>query len=270
MVRSITASPLRRAAALLLATALFPSAAQAQDTAPARNVMVGGVLNWSPAFPGAAGRDTGFFPLIAVWDEGERMPVETPDESFGFGVVGESTGISVGPALTVAPRRRRGDTPLALDPVGFGVEAGGFVQAWAGEHVRLRGELRHGIGGHAALTGDLAADLVVRTADDRVMVTAGPRLRWGSGDYTRAFYGVSAADSAATGLPVWRPDGGVYAYGAVASAHVHVTPRVGVYGYAGYDRLTGDAARSPIVRSIGDRDQLSFGVGLSYRFTVRR
>ena len=52
---------------------------------------------------------------------------------------------------------------------------------------RLRGELRHGIGGHRALTGDLGADAVWRGAGDGIMLTIGPRVRWGSGKYNRAF-----------------------------------------------------------------------------------
>ncbi len=43
-----------------------------------------------------------------------------------------------------------------------------------------------------------------------------------------------------------------------------------MFGFARYERLLGDAARSPIVRELGSRNQLSGGIGLSYTFTVRR
>ncbi len=259
---------------MVIALAGVPAAAQDsprdQSAQRQRTVLVGGVIDWKPAFPGADSRNMGFFPLIAVWNDGERMPVETPDESFGINFIGDDESVSAGIALTTSPRRRPRDTGLALDKVGFGVEAGGFAQAWVGDTLRLRGELRQGIGGHGALTGELAADVVIRTPDDNVTLTAGPRLRWASAGYNRTYFGVTAAEALATGLTAYRPGAGIHAYGAVASAHVHVTDAIGIYGYGGYDRLSGDAARSPVVRVIGSRDQFSFGLGLSYRFFVDR
>ena len=40
------------------------------------------------------------------------------------------------------------------------------------------------------------------------------------------------------------------------------------YTYAGYDRLVGDAADLPIVRTFGSRDQFSGGIGLFYSFNA--
>ena len=47
-------------------------------------------------------------------------------------------------------------------------------------------------------------------------------------------------------------------------------PRWGVFGYARYERLVGDAAKSPVVREFGSRNQMSAGIGLNYTFTVKR
>jgi MipA family protein len=250
----------------LAAPAIAQDASEEQRT---RTVLIGGVIDWKPAFPGADGRDQGFFPLIAIWNDGERMPVETPDESLGINFIGDDEGTSAGLVLTGNPRRRARDVGLDLRNVGFGVEAGGFAQTWVGDHLRLRTEVRQGLGGHGSLTGDVAADFVYRQGDD-VHLTLGPRLRWGSAGHQRRYFGVTADEALATGLTAYRPGAGLYAYGAVASAHVHVTPNIGLYAYGGYDRLSGDAARSPIVRTVGNRDQASFGVGLSYRFQVNR
>ena len=46
--------------------------------------------------------------------------------------------------------------------------------------------------------------------------------------------------------------------------------RWGLFGFARYERLVGDAARSPIVRDFGSRNQLSGGIGLNYTFTINR
>jgi outer membrane protein len=47
---------------------------------------------------------------------------------------------------------------------------------------------------------------------------------------------------------------------------VQLTPRWGIYTYAGLDRLVGDAADSPVVRQFGSRNQLSAGAALTFTF----
>lgn len=260
---------------LALFSLLFACPAHAQTTdgegaARTRTVLLGGVIDWKPAFPGANSRNTGFFPLIAVWNDDERMPVETPDESFGINFIGDDEDMSAGFVLATSPRRRQRDVGLDVRNVGFGVEAGGFAQSWLGDAVRLRAEVRQGIGGHGGMTADVAADLVYRDRADDVHLTLGLRLRWGNGRHQRRYFGVTAEEALANGIAAYRPGSGIYAYGAVASAHVVVAPTIGVYGFGGYERLIGDAADSPIVRTVGNRDQVSFGIGLSYRFEVSR
>jgi outer membrane protein len=43
-----------------------------------------------------------------------------------------------------------------------------------------------------------------------------------------------------------------------------------VFGYGRYERMVGDAAKSPIVRDLGSRNQLSGGLGISYTFIMKR
>ena len=62
----------------------------------------------------------------------------------------------------------------------------------------------------------------------------------------------------------------VQAAGVVASYSRQLTPTWGVYGYAKYDRLVGDAADSPVVARYGSRSQPSAGLALTYTFTRRR
>lgn len=227
--------------------------------------MVGAGVQTIPAFPGAGENRITFLPLVDTWREGEARPVESPDESIAFAVIGSSAdGFALGPAVTFAPTRSAGDLP-GLAKVGFGVEAGGFIDVWPARQLRLRAELRQGIGAHKALTGDLAADFVWRQGKEGPILTLGPRLRWGSSKYNRAYFGVPIG--AATTLPAYQPGGGIYAYGAAAGLRLPLGQRLGLYGYAGYDRLSGEAAASPIV-SVGSRDQLSGGLALTYRFGI--
>jgi outer membrane protein len=71
-------------------------------------------------------------------------------------------------------------------------------------------------------------------------------------------------------LPAYRPGRGVHAVALAGGMSVQLDERWGVFGYARGERLVGDAAKSPIVRTYGSRNQGSAGLGLSYAFRFRR
>ena len=250
------------AAATLSGAQAVPAWAQ---ESPQRQVMIGAGAQLKPAYPGADHSKVSFLPDLTVWRTGEAIPVETPDEGKGFSIIGDSGGTAFGPALTFAPRRSATAVP-GLPAIGFGVELGVFAETYVAGPVRLRAELRHGIGAHQALTADLAADLVLRRGNEGLLATIGPRLRWGSAKYNRAYFGI-AAPGPSPALPAYQPGCGIYAVGAVAGIHLPVGRRLGLFSYAGYDRLSDAAARSPIVKT-GSQDQFSAGLAMTYRFSI--
>jgi outer membrane scaffolding protein for murein synthesis (MipA/OmpV family) len=206
-------------------------------------------------------------PVFHTRRVGSRLPFEAADEGIGFGLLGDKSVFDFGPAVQFQTKRKPKDVGAAVDPVGFTVEAGAFVQAYLGDHFRLRAEGRKGIGGHKGLVGDLSADFVVRDAD-RTVFAIGPRLRLADHRFQRTYFGVSPAVAVRTGLPAFDPDAGVRAVGVMAGLVHQFSYAWGVNAFAGYDRLKGDAARSPIVRRFGSRDQLSAGLALTYTFNV--
>lgn len=251
--------------ACLAAMAAFARPAAADDMLNGRNVMIGTGLQAIPAYPGAGHGTITFLPLIDTWKNGAAMTVESPDEAFGFAVIGHRNhGFAAGPALTVSPTRKA-DPVAGLSRIGFGVEAGAFAEVWPAGPLRLRAELRHGIGGHSALAGDLAADLVWREGKEGPILTVGPRLRWGSAKHNRTYFGVPQAGAGP--LPSYEIGSGVHALGATAGLRLPVSRIFGLYSYLGYDRLVGAAARSPIVKA-GSSDQFSAGLALTYRFRL--
>jgi outer membrane protein len=102
------------------------------------------------------------------------------------------------------------------------------------------------------------------------VLSIGPRVLASDGRFQRAYFGVDNAAALATGLPAYRPDGGVYAVAATSGLSYQFDSRFGLFGYARYERLVGDAADSPIIREYGSRNQLAGGLGLNYTFTVKR
>jgi outer membrane protein len=252
------------AGALLAATPAF-----AQDgSGTGRAITIGLGAQAFPRYPGADNMTIAPMPVFSTRRVGSRLPFEAADEGIGFGLLGDKSAFDFGPALQFQTKRKPKDVGAAVDPVGFTVEAGAFVQAYVGEHFRLRAEGRKGIGGHKGLVGDLSADLVVRDAD-RTIFSIGPRLRLADHRYQRAYFGVSPAVAVRTGLAAFDPDAGVRTVGVMSGLVHQFSYAWGINAYAGYDRLRGDAARSPIVRSFGSRNQYSAGLALTYTFNVR-
>lgn len=247
-------------------TLLLPAAAMAQDEdkAPRRTrVILGPQL--VPSFPGAD--RVAVRPYVDVSrTRGDRpFAYEAPDESTSIALYNRR-GLSFGPAFAFEGKRRRRDVG-GLDEVGFTVELGAAVQYQAKGPLRLFAEARTGLGGHRGVIGSAGIDYVARDGD-RWLWAIGPRLTVGDSHYARAYFGVSPRETLATGVPAYRPDSFVAA-GATASTLRQLSDRWGVFAYAKYDRLLGDAAASLVTRRFGARDQLSGGLGVSYTFGRR-
>ncbi len=257
-------SPIIIAVAFL---ALVATPAVAQDGT--RRVTLGLGVQARPSFPGARKLSLAPLPFIRARRPGTPLPVRTPDQSPGFRLFGEREGISIGPVLNFQTKRNERDVGAPVGNVGFTVEPGLFFQAFLRRDLRVRIEARHGIGGHDAFVGDAMADYVLRPSNNRFVATIGPRLRVGDARYERAYFGVTPRRAVATGLPVFSPGAGIYSVGAGAGILYQITPAWGAYGYAGYDRLTGDAADSPIVRRLGSRNQYSVGLAATYSFDLK-
>lgn len=193
---------------------------------------------------------------------------EAPDDHLAIDLVDED-GLSIGPAANIASGRKDSDVGAPLGRVKTTIEAGAFAQYQFGETIRLRGEVLKGINGHKGVVGALGVDRVWRDGD-RYVFSLGPRLLVSDGRFQRAYFGVTPAAALASGLPAYRPGGGIHGAALASGLSYQINPRVGLFGFGRYERLMGDAARSPVVRELGSRNQLSGGIGLNYTFRVKR
>jgi outer membrane protein len=258
--------PLRLAAlASAASVALIAAPAAAQDGG-GYTITVGAGAQTYPKYPGADSYGINPLPIFGFRREGSPMPFQAPDDGVGFGVLGRDSAFNFGPSVRLQNKRDEDDVGAPVGDVGLTVEVGGFVQVFPSRNFRLRAELRQGIGGHKGLVGDLGADLVVRD-EGTYIFSIGPRARWGDNDFHDAYFGVPLAIPA-SGLAAFDPHSGFYAVGAVAGLTYKLGRNWGVRSYVGYDRLIGDAARSPIVRSFGSRDEFSGGAGLFLEFNI--
>ncbi len=249
--------------------ALFAAApATAQDSAPSGwTVSLGAGGRLLPKFPGSD--EIGVAPLIygTLRREGRPLPITAPDDTGVIGLLGGDSAFDIGPAVRLVGKRDEEDVGVPVGDVDLTVEVGAFAQLVIGDNFRLRAEGRKAVNGHDGWVGDLGGDFFIRDGD-RTLFIIGPRARYGDSNYHEAYFGVTPAAAAASGLPAYDPGGGFYAVGAITGITHMISRRWGVYGYAGYDRLIGDAADSPIVRTLGSRDQYSAGLGIFYSFNV--
>jgi len=220
-----------------------------------------------PEYLGSGKTEWAPYPTLSFTRGDRPFGFGAPDDSLSISLL-SSDGFSAGPALSLRGGRKESDAGLPIGKVGSTIEAGGFVQHQASESLRLRAELRKGIGGHGGLVGHVGADQVWRDGD-RYLFSIGPRLRFSDGKFQRAFFGVGPEESLASGLPQYRPGGGIHAIGLASGMHYSLGGRWGLFGYARYDRLIGDARKSPIIREIGSPNQFSAGVGVSHTFTLK-
>ena len=255
-------------ALLACAAALLASHPVRAEDGEDYRVRVGIGAQLQPEFKGAD--DTEVAPLwdVDIARGSNPFRFEAPDDSFGIGLI-SGKGFSAGPAANIESSRKNSDVGAPVGKVPTTFEAGAFAQYEVGENFRLRGELLKGIGGHRGIVGSLGGDYIARDGDLYVF-SIGPRLLISDGRYQRAFFGVDTEAALATGLPVYRPDGGLHAVALTSGLSYQFSPQFGLFGYSRYERLVGDSAKSPIIRELGSRNQLSGGLGLSYTFTVRR
>ena len=247
----------------LLLTAMPAAAQEEPQREPLRTrIYVGPQL--SPATPGA--KDLSFGPFFDVSRArgADVFDFEAPDESFGFPVF-DAGGVEFGPALGFKGKRKAADIGVPLHEVGFSFEVGAFAQSYLAPNLRVRAEARKAVSGHDGWLGEMSADYIARDGDNWLF-SIGPRVTLADATYHRAWYGITAADSAASGLAAFRPGGGVEGVGIAAGYLRQLNKRIGLSAYARYDHLVGDAGRSPYVRAAGSRSQPSVGLALSYTF----
>lgn len=249
------------------ALALHAWPANAQDEATTR-VRVGLGASYSPKFPGADKNEFGPLVDVSIARGTELFDFEAPDDSFDIDLF-SGERFSAGPVLALQGSRKNSDVGAPVGKVPTTVEAGGFVQFEASEAVRLRAEVRRGLGGHDGLISSLGGDYVWRDGD-KYQFSIGPRLLIADRRYQRAYFEVTPEAAIATGLPVYRPDGGLYAAAATSGFFYAFNSTWGAFGFARYERLLGDAKKSPIVKSFGSPNQYSAGLGLTYTFSIRR
>lgn len=220
----------------------------------------------APTFEGSRSRKFTVSPIISIGKQGKEPRFSSRNDSPSLGLI-ETDMFRAGIAGKLLWKRDASTSSdlRGLSAVKFGGELGGFAELYPTDWIRLRGELRQGIISHDGIVGDLSADAFADLGPG-LRLSAGPRATYATKGYYTAYYGVDAAESAASGLSQYNPDGGWKSVGVGTALTWKATENLSASAFAEYSRLTGPAADSSLVRQRGSRNQLMFGVSASYKF----
>jgi len=232
-------------------------------------VSVGAGAEYRPAFEGAGRSTVAPVPVFSVHRAGTPEHFRSPRDSAGIALF-EALGVRAGPAARFVAARNAGNFAelRGLGNVGATIELGGFVEYFPTEWLRGRVEVLQGFGGQHGVVANFSGD-VIMPLGSQWRLSGGPRFTYASTAATAPYFGVTAAQALASGLPAFNARGGAHSVGAGAQLRYQIDPKWEVHSYVEYQRLLGDAAASPIVQQRGSPNQLTVGLGASYAFDIR-
>jgi outer membrane scaffolding protein for murein synthesis (MipA/OmpV family) len=260
------------AAPILLAGLAAPAMAQSDPRISGFFAL--GVLS-KPEYQGSSDQSIG--PLIAGRLAYDNYYIETATLSASIALranVSPWSGIEFGPVLG----RRFGRSDVEnkrvrlLGDIDDSTEAGAFMRVPFRDVLTSRDEAAievhyvHDVsstasGGLLFFGGSYRFDPI-----NRLRLRAIALAGYGSDRYNQTFFGVTQAGAAASGLPEYKASSGIRDVSLTLTANYGITGGWGINGVVSFKRLMGDAADSPIVTREGEENQISFGLGLSYRF----
>ena len=242
------------------------------------DLTIGVATAYAPDYSGATATS---FRLI-VWADGALKTQELGTVNLDSGSLTvapevrwdlvDSREASIGPLIGYRSGRNDKNPEFADATDGNGAPRGlpnvssAFDAGIAG-HVTVLGvpffaQLRSALSGPQGALAILGVYLPVEPAPD-VELTILPTVTWANARQMRAFYGVSTTASAASGLEAYNPGGGWENAAIEIATDWHVSGGWHVIGSVAFQRLLGNAARSPIVSTA---NQTSALLGVAFQF----
>lgn len=273
MVFSLRALPRLTLPLLLAALLLAPPPAFAQQS-PGSDPVTGwsGFLGIGPAFvPEYAGAESSTIVpfLLGDLEYGPHF-LQLRGLTLRANVV-PSRRIVAGPLIRLNSGRDGdvdSDRVARLDEIDAAVEAGGFLAIRFGGDARGQGQVELSLTATGSENGFLGTAGISYAAlrSRSFFINVDAELNYADGKYTRTYFGVTQPEALRSGLPDYRPGGGLRDVGLGLTLGYQFSRHWGLTGRLAYSYLLGDAADSPIVDREGSRSQLLGGIALSYRF----
>lgn len=255
--------PLLLPCQLALAETIGISAAdEISANTPAMNdvwkVTLGGGIASVPRYEGSATNRLRFVPLIEV-DNGHFFAGTSRGIGYNFS---DDKNIQYGPRLTLAPyRKQNADTRLnGMGDIGYTGELGGFINARFSPWYVTSSIAAGSHGARLELGGGY--EMQLSSADQ---LRTGLELNWANNKYMQTYFGVSAAQSAASGgvLNTYNANSGVKDY-ALKANWIHTYSKEW-FSNAGvsFKQLSGSTKNSPLTMR-NSMNSVNFVVGYHF------
>jgi outer membrane scaffolding protein for murein synthesis (MipA/OmpV family) len=261
-------------ATLVAATIVVATPASATgDLVPAgTTIAVGAQAIVQPTYEGSGEYELVAVPIVKFGGSESALSFVKFDfralNDVGIGVVNVG-GLSFGPAVGYRFDREEddGDRLRNLGDIDGGFLVGGFAR-YDLKPFYVRGSYLTQVSGEEDAGGIFrfqgGADFHV---SPQLLLKTFAAVEWADDDYMQTYFGVTAAQSAASGLTRFDPSSGAKSFHLGATAEYEVFPTWTVHAGVEYVQLLGDAADSPITE---DESQVVARLGLSKSFTIGR
>lgn len=168
-----------------------------------------------------------------------------------------------GVRATVETGRSNEDALPGFEKIKTRLNPGAFVNYKIGDRLTLKSALRLGVGdGGKGGVLNLGAAYRIYQAGP-VIVTVNGSVKYGNSSYQQSYFGVTAAQSAASGLKAFQPAAGFNTAQLGLAAGFPLSKQVYAFSGVSLQRLLGDAANSPIVQK---KQQVTGFLGAVYSF----
>lgn len=255
----------------LLIIAAAPAAADGDMPQPGREGLHGAIglgVGVRPAYEGSGENQTRLTPNIRLFygDTWFLSGMSAGANLFRHRTA-QDISISAGPLLALRRGREEGDHAelRGLGDIDRSLDAGGFIRLRKGgwqARADLRKDVSNGDGGTTLL---LSAGYGMPVSQ-KLRLRANLDTAWASAAYMSTFYGIDATQSANSGIAQYTAGAGFKHVGASLVADYAISREWGGFASLRHTRLIGDAADSPIVATLGSRNQVAANVGVNYRF----
>jgi outer membrane scaffolding protein for murein synthesis (MipA/OmpV family) len=250
-----------------------PNAGAASDW----KIGLGAALAVSPVFLGSKDYSLKAAPSIDV--RYKDIVFFSPFEGSGVNLI-RSRHFRAGPLISFDPGRKqsgkslfqiaglRDTSLLGLGDVKATVAAGGFAE-YTLAHFSARLRATKAIGGDNGIIGDISARYtapIVTAGGHVVLFSIGPRATIVNTRYNNAYFGVTALQSANSGLSPYSAKGGLQSCGLGSALVLPLSKAFSATLATNYDRLSGDAASAPLVVQRGSANRASAVLAFVYRF----
>ncbi|GGP23014.1 MipA/OmpV family protein [Silvimonas iriomotensis] len=222
----------------------------------------------APKYSGSSDNHVVPAPLIGVrYDRYFFGTVPDANVPFGIGAyLYRDKTFRVGVALSadlVKPRKSSDDARLTGLPDVERTAHATFFASYNLDWLSVVGSATQDVGGKGQGTTATLDALGRYQVTEQLTLSAGPGVTWGSSKNNQTFYGVTAEDSARSGLAEYTPGAGLAAIRFSVGAMYQLDKNWTLGARIGATRLPGDVGDSPIVEK---KNQMTYGVFTNYNF----